>query len=53
MERMVNLIILSVLMGIGGYLPVIFGAGVISAWSFAGSIAGGIAAIVVIYKLNV
>jgi len=52
MEKMTVYLILSVGMGIGGWLPVLFGAGALSMWSFGGSIIGGIFAVVFIYRLN-
>jgi hypothetical protein len=45
-------LILSVGMGLGGYLPVIFGANALGIWSFVGAFFGGVAAIYVIYRLN-
>lgn len=52
MEKGLIYISLSVGMAIGGYLPVLFGASAFSIWSILGSTAGGIAAIVFIYKVN-
>lgn len=36
---------------IGGYIPVLFGAGAFSPWSILGSTIGGILAIYISYKL--
>jgi hypothetical protein len=38
--------------GIGGYLPVLFGANAISFWSLAGSTAGGFIGIYISYKFT-
>jgi hypothetical protein len=38
--------------GIGGYLPVLFGAGGLSLWSVLGSAFGGFLGIYVAYKLS-
>jgi hypothetical protein len=37
---------------VGGYIPVIFGADGFSVWSVLGGAAGGILAIVVVYKVS-
>ena len=37
--------------GIGGYIPVLFGAGAFSIWSILGSLVGSIVAIYVCYKV--
>lgn len=36
---------------IGGYLPVLFGAGGLSGWSIIGSLVGGVAGIWLVVKL--
>lgn len=45
-------IILSVAMGIGGYLPVLFGESALGGWSILGTLVGGIVGIIVFSKLR-
>lgn len=52
MEKLTRYLILSLGMGTGAYLPMLFGADGLGGWSFIGSIFGGIAAVVFIYKLS-
>jgi hypothetical protein len=52
MEKTAKYLILSIGMGIGAYLPTIFGAGSFGGWSIIGTMLGGIASVVVIYKLS-
>lgn len=45
-------IIIAVTGGIGGYIPVLFGANPFGGWSIFGSLVGGIAGIVIFYKMK-
>ena len=52
MEKMLVYIIIAVTGGIGGYIPVLFGANPFGGWSIFGSLVGGIAGIVIFYKMK-
>ena len=45
MSKIVMYIILTVTMGIGGYVPVLFGADALGGWSILGGLVGGIVGI--------
>ncbi len=42
MSKLPMYIIMSVTMGIGGYLPVLFGESALGGWSIVGTVIGGI-----------
>ena len=52
MEKAVRYLILSITMGIGGYVPVLFGASAFDGWSILGTLVGGVAGVWLIVKLN-
>lgn len=52
MEKSVKYLVISIGMGIGAYLPTFFGASGLGGWSILGTMLGGIASVVFIYKLD-
>lgn len=50
MEKALVYIIIAITGGIGGYIPVLFGADPFDGWSIFGSLVGGLVGIVIFYK---
>ncbi len=52
MSKLPMYVIMTVAMGIGGYIPVMFGAGMMDFSTIVGTVVGGIIGIVVYQKLR-
>ncbi|MGB3009537.1 MAG: hypothetical protein WBB33_04260 [Candidatus Saccharimonadales bacterium] len=52
MSKLPMYIIMTVAMGIGGYIPVMFGAGMMDISTIVGTVIGGIIGIIVYQKLR-
>lgn len=52
MEKTTKYLILAIGSGIGAYIPTIFGASAFGLWSILGSFVGGVAAIIVIVRMD-
>lgn len=52
MEKTLIYIVIGITGAIGGYVPVLFGADPFGGWSIFGSVVGGIAGIVIFYKMK-
>ena len=52
MEKIAKYLIISIGMGVGAYVPALFGSNGLSGWSIIGTFFGGIAAVIFIYKLD-
>jgi hypothetical protein len=52
MERFVNMLVVSLGMGVGAYLPTVFGADAFGLWGIFGTAVGGFAAVYWIYRNN-
>ena len=44
--------IMSISMGVGGYLPVVFGQSALGGWSILGTIIGGVIGIIIYAKVR-